>query len=88
MPKSKILAAQDHGTIWHLFYETEDGDVGHVYFDHRPFADFYEGVTGQSFFADYASGRHRQYVSDQLKGRRISVEVELFNEVVVPEGDD
>ncbi|MBI4444904.1 MAG: hypothetical protein HY645_03250 [Acidobacteria bacterium] len=59
--RGKILLALDHDTIWQLFYEKNGGGIGHVYFDHRPFAQFYEGVTGQSFHEDYVFGRVRQW---------------------------
>lgn len=69
--KGKILAAMDHGSIWQLLYETDGNGLGVVTFDHRPFAEFYEGATGGSFFEDYAFGRGRDYVSRQLKDLRI-----------------
>jgi hypothetical protein len=78
----RILSASDHGTIWQVLYEIDGDGLGVVNFDHRPFAHFYEGATGRSFFADYAFGQGRAYVSEQLKGRRIRVEGESFNEVV------
>lgn len=84
MRKGKILAAEDHGTIWRLWYETEQG-VAHIYFDHRQFAHFYEGVTGRSFFKDCGFGKGREYVSQRLKNLCMSVEGEPFSETITPE---
>lgn len=60
----------------------EEGGLGTVCFDHRPFAHFYEGTTGRDFFRDYNFGRGRDYISGQLRGLRISVEGEQFSQVV------
>jgi hypothetical protein len=86
-PHGKILSAVDHGTMWNLIYEMDGGGLGMVHFDHRPFAHFYEAVTGKDFFKDYAFGQGREYVSKQLRDKRISVEGEPFNEVVRLEDD-
>lgn len=88
MPTGKILSAADHGSIWTLAYLADDNTIGTVHFDHRPFTHFYEGATGRSFYRDYQFGAGREYVSSQLKGKRISVEGEPFNETVcLEEGD-
>ena len=63
-------------------YKIDGNGLDVVNFDHRPFADFYEGATGRSFYHDYEFGRGRQYISKQLQGRRISVEDGPFNETV------
>ncbi|MBI4446883.1 MAG: hypothetical protein HY645_13380 [Acidobacteria bacterium] len=81
MAKGQIVSALDHGTMWQLFYETDQG-VATVCFDHRQFAHFYEGATGDSFYQDYRFGEGRGYVSKRLKGLAIRVEGEPFNEVV------
>jgi len=85
VPKGKILSARDCGTIWQLYYEIDGNGLGVVNFDHRPFAHFYEGVTGQDFFRDYRFGAGREYISQQLKDLRIVVEGEPFNQTVRPE---
>lgn len=82
MPSGKILSAIDQGTIWQLHYQIDGNGLGVVNFDHRPFARFYEGATGGDFFKDYAFGQGRGYVSQQLKGLRISVEGDPFSQVV------
>ncbi len=82
-PSGEITSADDHGSIWQLWYKDDaDGVNRYVHFDHRMFAGFYEGVTGNSFFADYNFGVGHQYVSDQLKGRHVRVEGDPFQEVV------
>ncbi|MDA2912532.1 hypothetical protein MYX77_00980 [Acidobacteriia bacterium AH_259_A11_L15] len=85
--RGKILSAIDHGTIWQLLYQIDGDGLGVVNFDHRPFAHFYEGATDRDFFKDYAFGRGCEYISQRLKGRRISVEGDRFNEVVRLEDD-
>jgi hypothetical protein len=87
MPSGKILSARDCGTIWRLLYAIDGGGLGVVNFDHRPFAHFYEGATGRSFLKDYRFGAGREYISKQLKDRRIHVEGEPFNEAVRLEED-
>jgi hypothetical protein len=86
-PSGTILAAEDHGTIWEVIYRESNGQVGSVHFDHRCFADFYEGAVGSSFYEDYQFGRGREYVSSQLAGIRIAVEGELYDQVVRLEED-
>ena len=83
----RILEARDHGTIWEVAYRRSDGGTGLISFDHRCFAQFYEGAVGRSFFEDYRFGAGRQRVSEALSGLRISVEGEPFNEVVRLEAD-
>ena len=78
----KILSAQDHGTIWEVAYRDRDGRVGSVYFDHRPFACFYEGATGRSFFADYRFGGGGELISNGIRGLRIRVEGEFPEQAV------
>lgn len=82
MPKGNIEFARDHGTMWQIVYKIDGNGLDSVYFDHRPFGHFYEGATGGSFYEDYRFGAGREYVSKQLKGRRISVEGEPFQETV------
>lgn len=87
MPRGKTVSAIDHGTLWEVIYETEEDGIGNVYFDQRPFASFYHGVTGRDFMRDYAFGHGCGNVSRQLSGLRISVEGDDF--VLVGEtGDD
>lgn len=86
-PCGKILMAADYGTVWQLFYKIDGDGLGLATFDHKPFAHFYEGVTGHSFYEDYNFGAGPEYVSQQLKGKRISVEGEQFNETVRLEDD-
>ena len=83
----EILRAQDHGTVWEVVYRDGRGRANSVYFDHRCFAQFYEGVVGGSFYEDYQFGRGARYVSDQLAGLRIVVDGEPFNQVVRLEED-
>src|SRR5437016_4680544 len=64
------------------FNKRDGNGIDTVIFDHRPFAEFYEGVTGSSFLEDYEFGRGRDYVSGQLKGLRVAVDGEPFNETV------
>jgi len=73
MPKGKILFTEDHGTIWRLWYEIDGNGIQVVSFDHRPFAQFYEGVTGRSFYKDYNFGQGRDSITKRLKDTRISV---------------
>lgn len=80
--RGEISFARDCGTIWQLVYEREDQVVAVVNFDHRMFADFYEGVTGRSFYHDYRFGHGRDFVSRQLKGVRIAVGGAPFEEIV------
>ncbi len=82
VPRGEILYAVDHGTIWQLVYKIDGDGSDAVHFDHRPFAALYEGATGGSFHDDYRFGAGRQYISNRLKGRRISVEGEPFNQTV------
>ena len=82
MPKGKILSAADHGTIWQLFYQRHRDGIEVVTFDHRQFAHFYEGVTGGDFYKDYDFGAGRDYISKRLKGLRIRVEGEPYQETV------
>lgn len=82
MPRGTILRAWDLGTIWNLFYKIDGDGLDIVTFHHRPFAHFYEGATGADFFKDYVFGAGREYVSERLKGLRISVEGEPFSQVV------
>lgn len=83
MPTGKILSAFDHGTIWQLVYLADDESIGTVHFEHRPFAQFYEGATGRNFYRDYAFGEGREYISKQLQGKRVSVEGEEFTSQTV-----
>lgn len=85
--RGKILMAADYGSVWQIFYKVDGGLLGLVTFDHRPFASFYEGATHRSFYEDYKFGSGRQFISDRLKGLRISVEGEQFSEVVSLEGE-
>jgi hypothetical protein len=82
IPSGKILTVRDCGTIWQLFYEIDGDGLGVVNFDHRPFGQFYEGITGRDFFRDYAFGAGRSYISQQLKDLRIVVEGDPFSQVV------
>ena len=87
IPRGKILSAIDHGTTWQLLYQINGDGLGVVNFDHRPFAHFYEGVTGCSFYEDYKFGAARAYVSQKLKGLRISVEGEPFSQTIMLEDE-
>jgi len=87
MPSGKILSARDCGTIWQLLYQVDGDGIGIVNWDWRNFSSFYEGITGASFYHDYKFGAGREYVSKQLRDRRISVTGEPFNEVVRLEDD-
>lgn len=82
MVHGTILCAEDFGSLWRLLYKTDADRLGVVTFDHRPFAAFYEGATGSSFFIDYACGRGVEYVSHKLGGIRISVSGRRFTESV------
>lgn len=82
MRRGTIIGANDHGSIWRLVYKQDCDVLGVVVFDHRCFATFYEGVTGSSFYQDYRFGSGRDYVSEQLSGRRVAIEGEPFNETV------
>ena len=85
--RGKILRADDHGTVWQLWYESE-ARTEVVLFEHRPFAHFYEGATGRSFVRDYNFGAGREYVSNQLKGRCISVESQPYETTVLIEDEE
>ena len=80
--KGTILYARDQGSIWQLFYDRDEDGIEVVHFDHRPFAQFYEGATGRSFYEDYKFGAGRDYVSKQLQGKRIRIAGEPFSETV------
>jgi hypothetical protein len=80
--KGKIISAQDQGTIWQLFYRRYRDGIGIVTFDHRPFADFYQAATGRDFFRDYAMGAGRDYISKRLRGLRIRVNGEPYQETI------
>lgn len=81
MTRGVLLWAEDQGTIWRVFYQAERR-LHAITFDHRPFADFYEGVTERNFYQDYAFGAGREYVSRQLRGLSISVNEEAAGKVV------
>jgi hypothetical protein len=80
--KGKIISAQDHGTVWQLFYKQSRHGIGVVTFDHRPFADFYQAATGRDFYGDYAFGAGRDYISEHLKGLRVRVDGEPYRETI------
>ena len=82
MRRGTVIGADDQGAIWRLIYKQDGNGVGAVVFDHRPFANFYEGVTGSNFFDDYNFGRGRNYVANQLKGLRVAIDGGPFNETV------
>jgi hypothetical protein len=77
-----ITAAEDYGSVWRLVHRRDDDGSDSVYFDHRPFACFYEGATGRSFFEDYGFGAGRELISRELKGLRIRVEGDFPEQVV------
>jgi hypothetical protein len=77
MSSGKIISAQDRGTVWLLYYRVDGNGIENVAFDHRPFAHFYKGLTGESFFHGYQFGAGREYVSKRLEGHRIRVEGEF-----------
>ena len=77
-----ITAAEDYGSAWCLVYKRDDGGSDSVYFDHRPFACFYEGATGRSFFEDYRFGAGRELVSKELRGLCIGVEGDFPEQAV------
>jgi hypothetical protein len=82
----EILRAVDHGKLWQVVYETEDG-FGNVYFDHRTFADFYEAVAGRCFHEDYAMGFGRDNISKRLKGLRIRIGGEPYQRTIALDED-
>jgi hypothetical protein len=82
MRRGTVIDADDQGTIWRLIYKRDGDLLDAVVFDHRSFANFYEGVTGASFFEDYTFGHGRDYVSSQLRGLRVAIDGEPFNETV------
>ncbi len=69
----KITAVRDEGTIWQIFYRTDDGTCHVVSIDHRCFAHLYEGETCRSFYRDYAFGAGRRQVESALTGREIHI---------------
>ena len=87
MRRGTVLRAEDSGTIWRLIYKQESDVIGVVVFDHRCFASFYEGATGSNFYRDYRFGDGRAYVAEQLRGLRVAIEGEPFNETVRVESD-
>lgn len=74
MKYGPITSVEDHGTVWLVEYRVRAGGRRSVYFDHRPFSSFYEGVTGRDFFQDYRFGSGAQFIARQLQGRRIGVD--------------
>lgn len=51
MQRGTILSAEDQGTLWRLLYRINGNGLGAVNFDHRCFADFYEGATDEDFLS-------------------------------------
>ena len=82
MRRGTVIGADDHGTIWRLIYEGDGNGLDSLVFDHRCFANFYQGVTGSSFFEDYKFGQGREYVANRLNGLRVAIDGEPFNETV------
>ena len=84
MPDSYIDRVEDHGTIWSVYLSVwdEEKDQEHgvcVYFDHRPFAEFYSGATQRDFYTDYAFGHGRELVCQNIAGKIVEFECPLEN---------
>jgi hypothetical protein len=82
MPKGKILSVEDGGSIWRILYMPEEGGIDHVIFDWRMFSNFYEGVSGRSFYQDYNFGYGRDIIKKYFKGKTLIVDGEEFEESV------
>ena len=83
-----ITEIYDHGTIWQLVYETEDRQRASLYFDHRPFAQFYQAATGHSLYADYQFGAGRAEVYERLRGMSVWVEGEGWEASILPDDSE
>ncbi len=81
-PRGKILSVEDGGSVWQIFYQPEEGGIDHVIFDWRMFSNFYEGVSGRSFYHDYRFGDGRDVIKDYFKGKTLIVDGEGFEETV------
>ncbi len=81
-PRGKILSVEDRGSVWQIFYRPEEGGIDHVTFDWRMFSNFYEGVSGRSFYRDYKFGHGRDIISEYFKGKTLVVDGEEFDERV------
>lgn len=82
MVNAKIIGAKEHGTMWQLLYEVEGGGIDSTYFDHRPFAEFYEAATGRSFFKDSGYGHGRRFISGKLQDICIRVHGDNYEQMV------
>jgi hypothetical protein len=82
-PSGDILYVEDHGTIWNLVYRRDDDGPETVHFDWRRFSWLYDTVTGRSFFEDYTFSAEAGFMSDRLKGRRICVHGDEWNQRVI-----
>jgi len=73
MSKGKILAVENGGSIWSIYYQPEEGGIDHVILDWRQFAHFYEGISGRSFYHNYKFGLGRDVIKDYFRGKTIIV---------------
>ena len=80
--RGTILTIRDEGSIFQMMYHIDGDGIDAINWDHRMFANFYEGATGRSFARDYGFGAGREYVSRQLVGKRIVVRGEPFSQTV------
>lgn len=81
-PAGEIVAVRDEGSIWQIVYKSDDDGLGVVNFDWRMFAQMYESESGRSFANDYQS---KGAIQDCLRGRRIRIEGETFEQTVTLE---
>ncbi len=99
MRSSYIDRVEDHGTIWSVYLchwdeESSQERDACIYFDHRPFAEFYSGATQRDFYTDYAFGHGRDLVCRNIAGKIVEFEgpPENPNEIVplpdLEDGDD
>jgi hypothetical protein len=96
MPGSYIDRVEDHGTIWSVYLclwdEERNGERNVcVYFDHRPFAEFYSGATRRDFYKDYAFGHGRDLVYRNIAGKIVEIEGPFENPhgiVPLPDPED
>jgi hypothetical protein len=80
--RGKILSVEDGGSVWTLFYRTEEGEARYVIFDWRQLSDLYDGTSGKNFYHDYKFGRGRDIISQYFKGKTLIVDGEEFEEKV------
>jgi len=81
-PRGKILSVEDGGSVWLMFYQVENCGIGRVVFDWRQLSNFYEVVSGHSFYHDYKFGVGRDIIKDYFKGKTLVIEGDEWDQRV------